>query len=250
MLAGSRNLPWLAKARSAASLSIGVCCVLIAAACAAEPSGQVARGRVGQLNVVVPSDLLLGGMMYEGEDAWDPSSRVKHSTETQVASFDVALDRMTWRLVHMSASSRSEIRRNADRYITVEIDRARVPVNDLGIEARHRDFVVGTMRRRLSDETLDGNGLRVVTVPPPTDKNDIQGFSANYFSSIPTVNITCNRAIQVVPPFADLSTCLEDFALTGVPTGVRAYIKKTDLPNWRIIHDALEQQLLPMFKHP
>lgn len=221
--------------------------VLLVSACHAEPSETVARGRIGRLIVAVPSDLLLGGMMYEGEDIWDPSSRVEHRPEGQIASFDVALDRTTWRLVHMKPESRFEVRRDRDRYITVEVDRHRVPINDRGIEARHRDFVVGVMHRDLRDERVDGNGLRVVAVPSPTDRNEIQGFSANYFSAKPAVNITCNRSVQVVAPFADISTCLEDFALAGVPSGVRAYINKTDLPNWRKIHDSLEQQLGPMF---
>ena len=220
---------------------------LLVSACHAEPSETVARGRMGRLTVAVPSDLLLGVMMYEGEDIWDPSSRVEHRPDSQIASFDVALDRTTWRLVHMKPESRFEVRRDRGRYITVEGDRHRVPIDDRGIETRHHDFVVDTMHRQLADETVDGNGLRVVTVPPPTDRSDIQGFSSNYFSARPAVNITCNRSIQVVAPFADISTCLEDFALAGVPTGVRAYINKTDLPNWRKIHDSLEQQLGPMF---
>jgi hypothetical protein len=216
-------------------------------ACHGTASDPVARGRLGQFAVAVPSDLLLGGMMYEGEDVWDPSSRVEHRPDTQVASFDVALDRTNWQLVHMTDASRFDVRRNSGRYITVEVDRHRVPIDDKGIAARHHDFVVGVMHRRLDEETVEPNGLRVAHALPADDTN-VQGFSTNYFSANPTVNITCDKNIQVVPPYADISTCLEDFALTGVPTGVRAFIKKTDVPNWRLIHDSLEQHLRPMFK--
>lgn len=225
----------------------GGAAVLLIAACPGQPSDTVARGRLEQLAVAVPSDLLLGGMMYEGEDIWDPSSRMAHRPDSQIASFDVALDRTTWRLVHMTPQTRPAIRQNADRYMIVEVDRDRVPASDRGIAARHRDFVVGVMHRRLSDETLDSSGLRMITARPAEDRN-MQGFSANYFSARPAVNITCNKAIQEVAPFADISTCYEDFALSGVPTGVRVFIRKTDVPNWRTIYDALEQQLGQMFR--
>jgi hypothetical protein len=187
-------------------------------------------------------------MMYEGEDFWDSSTRAPHRPDTQVASFDVALDRTTWRLVRMTDDTRFEVHENRDRYITVEVDRGRVPITDQGIDKdRHRFFVLGVMHRKLSDEVPDENGLMVVRTRA-ADEDAINGFDTNYFSATPTVNITCNKTVQVVAPHADISTCLEDFALPGVPTGVRAFIKKTDVPNWRVIHDSLEQQLRPMFK--
>ena len=186
--------------------------------------------------------------MYEGEDFWDSSTRVPHRADIQIASFDVALDRTTWQLVHLTDDKRFDVRENRDRYITVEVDRRRVPTTDQGIDKdRHRFFVVNLMHRKLTDEVPDPSGLRVVRTRS-ADQDAINGFDTNYFSAAPVVNITCNKNVQVVEPYADISTCLEHFALSGVPTGVRAFIRKTDVANWRVIHDRLEQQLRPMFK--
>lgn len=222
--------------------AVGVA-IVFASACQSQPADQSSRGYMGKAAVAIPRELVVSRVVYEGEGVWEPARPGSHAADRQIESFDVALDRRTLRLRRFATPSDDRLKTDRDQSIFVDVERnGGVPATDAGIAARHREFVPMMVHRRLADERIDGNGLLAVAMQG-AEARENRGFNANYYSAAPPVNISCNRSIQEVAPFADISTCYEEFALPGMSAGVRAFIKKSDLPRWRQIRAALQEQL-------
>lgn len=202
---------------------------------------------MGRVDVTVPNDIVVSTVVYSGEDVWKPQSKGSRTADRQIESFDVDLDRSTLKVARFGPDADPANRLDRSRYILVDIDRVRVPNTDAGISARHREFVTTVMHREIANETVDANGLSTVR-KVGAEALENRGFNANYYSASPVVNISCNRAIQEVAPFADISTCYEEFALPELETGVRAFIKNSDLPRWREIRAALAADVVRLVR--
>lgn len=191
---------------------------------------------MGGVDLAIPVDAVASGVVFAGQDVWKTGSTLSEAPTREIKSFDVALDRQTLGLVHFDPSDPVS-RLNRDRYIFADVEADGVPSSDAGIAARHVFFVETMMHRKISDEVPEPSGLRGVSLAKPEGLEN-RGFSSNHFSPKPMVNITCNRAVQVAPPFRDVSTCFEDFAYPPFRAGVRVFLEKTDLPRWKEVRDA------------
>lgn len=207
----------------------------------AKPNASSIEGSMGGSALTIPADAVASGVVFVGEDVWRPDKAKAQPLEHQIKSFDVALNRQSLRLVHFDASDPAS-RLDHGKYIFADVEVDGVPSSDAGIAARHVLFVETMMHRKVRDEKPGTSGLRSVSLVGPESRAN-RGFNSNHFSPDPVVNITCNRAVQVSPPFADVSTCFEDFALPPFGAGVRVFLEKSDLPRWRAVRDAFASTL-------